>query len=268
MSWSAGLAASVGLARSARAESGGGGGRRPGFDPGDMRLVNLSHVNDPETTSIYPGDPEFTLSTVATLEQDGFYLQYVQEGEHTGTHFGAPCHFNAGEPGADELEPEDLLLPAVKIDVRREAERDPDHAVTVEDLWRFERRHGPIPRNAAVVLWTGWQEKWGTPAFRNLDEQGRMHHPGFSPEAVGWLLETGRLGYRGALGTDTFSPDVGTDHQYRVSLMLYKRHRISLEVLANLERLPTTGGWVLAGGPAHRNGSGATSTVFGLLPKH
>ncbi|WP_092599670.1 cyclase family protein [Actinopolyspora xinjiangensis] len=266
MNWGAGLAASAGLARSARPESGGGG--RPRFDPSDMRLVSLSHVNDPETTNVYPGDPEFTLSTVATLEEDGFYLQYVREGEHTGTHFGAPCHFNAGEPSSDELHPEDLMLPAVKLDIRDRAERDPDYAVTVEDLWWFEREHGPIPEGAAVVLWTGWQEKWGTPDFHNFDEQGRMHHPGFAPEAVSWLLETGRLGYRGALGTDTFSPDVGIDDRYRVSLMLYRRHRISLEVLANLESLPVTGGWVLAGGPLHRNGSGATATVFGMVPRH
>jgi len=56
------------------------------FDLGRLRLVFLSHVNDPATTSIFPGDPEFTLETIATVPQDGFYMQYVRAGEHTGTH--------------------------------------------------------------------------------------------------------------------------------------------------------------------------------------
>ena len=30
-----------------------------------VRLVSLSHVNDPATTNIYPGDPPFELETVA-----------------------------------------------------------------------------------------------------------------------------------------------------------------------------------------------------------
>lgn len=238
----------------------------PPLDLGRLRLVSLSHVNDPETTNVYPGDPPFTLTTVATIPADGFYLQYVKQGEHTGTHYGAPCHFNADQPCADELEPGDLFLPAVRIDVRKQAARDPDYAVTVRDLRRFEDRYGRIPAGAAVILWTGWQDKWGTPAFPNLDEQGRLRQPGFSIEAVRWLVDTGRLGRRGALGTDTFSPDRGIDSDFAVSLLLYREHRISLEVLANLEKLPPTGAWVLAGGTINRRGSGAPATVFGFLP--
>src|SRR3546814_6666758 len=76
-------------------------------------------------------------------------MQYVQEGEHTGTHWGAPAHFEDGGLTADQLSPEDLFLPAVKVDVREQAAADPDYAVTVDDLTRWERRHGRIPRGAA-----------------------------------------------------------------------------------------------------------------------
>ena len=90
----------------------------PAFGLDQLRLVNLSHVNDPATTNVFPGDPAFTLETIATIPEDGFYLQFVREGEHTGTHWGAPGHFNEGEPLADQMEPGDLFRPAVKIDVR------------------------------------------------------------------------------------------------------------------------------------------------------
>src|SRR5262245_35498941 len=62
-----------------------------------LRVVNLAHVHDPATTNGFPGDPEFTLETVATVPKDGFYLQYVKSGEHTGTHWGAPAHFHEDE---------------------------------------------------------------------------------------------------------------------------------------------------------------------------
>ncbi len=76
----------------------------------------------------------------------------------------------------------------------------------------------------------------------------------------------GRLGYRGATGTDTFSPDVGTDETYTVSILVYRRHRISLEILANLAELPTTGAWVLAGGHVNKDGTGSTALVFAVIP--
>ncbi|WP_231114755.1 cyclase family protein [Lentzea aerocolonigenes] len=145
-----------------------------------LNLVNLSHVNDPATTNVFPGDPAFTLETIATIPDDGYYLQFVREGEHTGTHWGAPGHFNTGEALADDMDPADLFLPAVKIDIRDRAAANADYAVTIDDIKAWERKHGRIPNGSMVVLWTGWDAKWGTPAYPNLDADGVPHQPGFS----------------------------------------------------------------------------------------
>lgn len=231
-----------------------------------LGLVFLSHVNDPATTSLFPGDPAFTLDVIATVPVDFFYNQFVSEGEHTGTHWGAPAHFKEDGLTADQLDPGDLLLPAAKIDVRRQAARDADYGVTIDDIRRYERRHGRIPRGAAVILWTGWEDKWGTDAYPNLDADGVIHQPGFLPETAEFLIETRRLDERGALGTDTFGPDRGIDETFAVSTALYDRHRISLENLNNLRSLPDRGAWVLVGGPRNKAGSGSTATIFGVLP--
>ena len=127
-------------------------------------IVSLSHVNDPATTSTFPGDPPFTLDTVATIADDGYHLQHVSQGEHTGTHWGAPGHFHEGEALADDLDPDDLFLPAVKIDVRDRCARDPDYALTVADIQAWERQHGRIPDESMVIMWTGWDARWGTDA--------------------------------------------------------------------------------------------------------
>jgi kynurenine formamidase len=263
----AGLAGAVGghvFARGGSAGASPAGGARHGQRIPE--LVFLSHVNDPATTSLFPGDPEFTLETMATVPVEGFYMQYVREGEHTGTHWGAPAHFQEGGLTADQLDPADLFLPAVKIDVRAKVADDPDYGVTIDDIKRWTRRYGRIPRGAAVILWTGWDARWGTDAYPNLDADGVIHQPGFLPETVTWLIETRRLDERGALGTDTFGPDRGIDDTFAVSVLLYDRRRISLENLTNLGSLPPTGAWVLVGGPRNQAGSGSTATIYGVLP--
>ncbi|MBF6214596.1 cyclase family protein [Nocardia puris] len=223
------------------------------------RVISLSHVHDPATTPIFPGDPEFRAEVVATIDDDGYYLRYVHQGEHTGTHWGAPIHFRADGLAAHELDPEDLVLPAVKVDVREQCAAAPGYLVTVDDLRAWEALHGRIPDGSAVIAWTGWDAKWGRPEFT-----GRQ--PGFALETLTWLLHTGRLGERGALGIDTFGPD-GADPTYAVSKLLYGAHRISLECLAGLAELPETGAWIVAGGAVHRDGSGSPATIFALLPQ-
>lgn len=125
------------------------------------RIVSLSHVHDPATTPLYPGDPAFTAETVATIERDGYFLRQVHQAEHTGTHWGAPIHFDPAGAAADELDPEDLLLPAVRLDVREKCSGNRDYAVTVADLRDWEQRHGAIPPGAAVIAWTGWETPCG-----------------------------------------------------------------------------------------------------------
>jgi kynurenine formamidase len=231
-----------------------------------LRLVNLSHLNDPATTNVFPGDPPFELETIATIPNDGYFLQYVREGEHTGTHWGAPGHFNAGEPLADQLDLTDLFLPAVKIDVRDKTAHDPDYGVTIQDIKDWEKVYGRIPDESMVIVWTGWDAKWGTPAFPNLDAGGTLHQPGFSIPAVRWLIDTGRIGRNGGTGIDTFGPDRGVDETFTASTLIYKRHRISLEILANLAALPPTGAWILCGGHINKNGAGSTALIYGIIP--
>lgn len=231
-----------------------------------VQIVSLSHVNDPTSTPLFPGDPDFVAETVFTIAEDGFYLRYVSQGEHTGTHWGAPGHFRQGGLLADDLDVEDLFLPAVKVDVRDRAVVDADYAVTIDDLVEWEARHGRMPDACALILWTGWESRWGTAEYANADPGGVMHQPGFRAETVHWLVDTGRLAVRGALGTDTFGPDLGRDGSYAASKVLFDEHRISLANLANLAALPTRGSHVLVGGPMNRAGSGGPAAVYAVSP--
>ncbi len=225
----------------------------------------LSHPLSTTEVSVFPGDPPPRLDTVCTLADDGYYLRTVTVGEHTGTHWGAPAHFTAGAAAAHELRAQDFVLPGVVIDIADRAGADPDYALTVADLLHWQHRHGPLPAEAAVLLHTGWDMRWGTDDFAGRGPDGRMHHPGFSVAAVRWLLDHGVLGHRGALGTDAFSPDLGVDDTFEVSRLLYREHRLSLEILTGLRELPARGFTVVVGGFVSVGGSGSPATIYALV---
>ena len=241
--------------------------------PGFGRIISLSHTNDPVVTPLFPGDPAFLIHTVFTVPDDGFYLEVVREGQHTGTHYSAPCHFHDGRRCMDELAPADLVLPAVVIDVRDAVERNPDHIVSVADLKAWEDEFGQMPDEAAVLLLTGCDRFWadgdvnGEPNYYNCGSGERgFHQPGFSRNAVQWLIQTGVLGRRGALGSDTFGPDPSSDAYYMPTFLTLDRRRVTIENLTNLRAMPPIGAWIALGSPQNADGSGAPGTVFGFIP--
>lgn len=206
---------------------------------GFSKVVFLSHVID-EGVPVFPGDSLVEIHPAATVKQDGYYLQSLVVGEQSGTHWAAPAHFNSGHAAADELDPADFFHPAVVLDVRAEAAGDPDFTLGVEEIRNWEAVFGPIPQDSAVIMWTGFEDRWGDPAgYLNADPAGALHYPGFGAEAARWLI-----GHRGigALGIDTMGIDPGADAAFHVNQLLLQDHRIHLENLAGLSEMPAAGG--------------------------
>lgn len=232
---------------------------------GFRSVVFLSHVLD-GAAPVFPGDPPVALRTSATIERDGYYLQELTTGEQAGTHWAAPAHFGPGEAAADQLDPGDFFHPAAVLDVREAAAADPDFALGVGDLQRWESEFGAIPEHAAVIMWTGFSDRWHDPAaYLNADAAGQRHYPGFGETATRWLV--GNRGI-GALGIDTMGIDPGADHTYASNRLLLHGHRVHLENLTGLGQLPPAGAWIIVGGVRTRGGSGSPATVFGLIPGH
>jgi kynurenine formamidase len=235
----------------------------PAASFGFSQIVFLSHVIT-EGTPVFPGDPPVEIRPAATIERDGYYLQSLTLGEQSGTHWAAPAHFHAGQPTADELEPGDFFHPAVVLDVRAAAARDPDFALGVAEISRWESVFGPIPPGCAVIMWTGFEDRWDDPAaYLNADSAGRLHYPGFGAEAACWLIEQRSVA---VLGTDTMGIDPGADTAFAANQVLLREHRLHLENLCGLGQMPPSGGWVVIGGLRIRAGSGSPATVFGLIP--
>jgi kynurenine formamidase len=221
------------------------------------RLVDLTHTFTPGFP-VYTGDPP-SKTTLKTFERDGFYSQGWTFGEHSGTHMDAPGHFRRGGRLVPQLKPRELVLPIVVIDISERAAKNRDAVVTPDDLRRFERRHGRIPRNALVAMNSGWASKLGTDAFTGRDPGGVYHFPGFGEDAIDLLLDQRRAA---AIGVDTLSLDNGPSTTFAVHNKWLGADNYGLENLANLHRIPAHGATAMVGVIPWEAGSGGPARVL------
>lgn len=225
-------------------------------------VIHLSHLLDPAMPQ-WPGDPQLQLDPVATLATHGYALRRLSIGEHGGTHANAPCSFHADGAGIDAYPAATLALPAVVIDVRAAVARDADHRLGVDDIADWEARHGRVPAGSAVLVHSGWGDRWDEPdRFLNVGAGGRMHFPGVSLAAAELLLAA--RGVAG-LGIDTHGIDGGDAEMFSVNARVLERPRLLLENLANLDRLPATGATVVAGVLRLRGGTGSPAAVLAFV---
>ncbi len=234
-------------------------GTRPPALRGGRGLLDLTYVVSPSFPAFAAGE-EARRSTYVTIEDDGYYMQEWRLVEHTGTHVDAPGHFIEGGRLSPELTLAELITPAVVIDIAARAAHDPDTVVTVEDVLAHERRYGRIPRDAAVLMYSGWGAKAGdAEAYRGTDAEGTLHFPGFSGEATEWLLQRRRIR---SLGVDTLSIDPGNSESFETHLTLLGADRYGLENLANLDRMPRRGATIVVGLLPFEEGSGGQARIF------
>jgi len=100
--------------------------------------------------------------------------------------------------------------------------------------------------------------------YRNADAQGAMHFPGFSLDAVKFLVE--QRGIYG-LGIDTLSVDVGMSSDYPIHQYTSKHGVYHLENSTNLDQVPPKGATVVVGAANLEGGSGGPVRILALVPK-
>lgn len=208
---------------------------------------------------MFPGVPRPSKSTFVTVPVNGFYGQIWNIWEHTGTHLDVPAHFVVGGRTTPQLTLDELLAPIAVIDISERAARNPDTAVTTDDLRRYERGHGRIKPGSLVAMNSGWDTRAGSEAaYRNTDASGTMHFPGWSQDAVEWLI--GERGI-GALGVDTLSLDPGNATAFVAHVALLSANRFGIENLANLGAIPPRGATAFVGVIPWEDGSGGPARV-------
>ncbi len=241
------------------------------IDLSRYELVDLTHALNARTVFWPTSEGGFELRRLAFgLTPGGFFYaaNAFAMPEHGGTHLDAPIHFAEGGATADRIPLGRLVLPAVVIDVSAEAAKDADYRLTPDDIRAFERRHGRIPAGAAVLLRTGWDQRWpDRKSYLGDDTPGdasRLHFPSFGVEAARLLVDERRAG---ALGADVASIDYGQSKDFMVHRIAGARGVPGFENLTGLGALPPTGALLLALPIKIEGGSGGPLRAVALVPR-
>jgi kynurenine formamidase/2-keto-3-deoxy-L-rhamnonate aldolase RhmA len=244
---------------------------------GSVKVIDLTQTLKPSTAVIQlpppfaPSDP-FRISEISHYDErgPGWYWNNLSMGEHTGTHFDAPCHWVTGKDNAhgytDTIPVQRLVAPAVVIDCSKEAAADEKFVLEPAHIQVWEAKHGRIPAGAWVLMRTDWSKRDDPGRFLNIKEDG-PHSPGPSAASVKFLIEERDVNGWGveAVGTDhgqafAFEPAFPAHH------LMHGANKFGLASLSNLDKLPPTGALLITPPLKIEKGSGSPLRVLALVP--
>jgi kynurenine formamidase len=224
---------------------------------------------------------DFSEQTNYWTENDGFKKETVAEGrtdkgyfysaykicapEHGGTHIDSPVHFAEGRRTTDQIPLDQLIGKAIKIDVSTKTASNRDYLISVEDLTNWENANGRIPDAAIVLFQTGYGKFWGDRAkYMGVDAASpdRKHFPGLSKEAASWLVQNRKIK---SVGIDTASIDFGQSETFDAHQALMEQNVPAFENVANLDKLPAKGLFIVALPMKIKGGSGAPLRIVAFL---
>jgi kynurenine formamidase len=232
---------------------------------GKLRIIDLTYaLNDQNAFWPAPNYEPFHLKTIATLEKNGVLSKALSTPEHLGTHLDAPNHFERNQPSVDQIKSENLFAPGVVIDVSMPASADADYQASVKDVTDWEREHGRIPQGAVVLLHTGWGQFWKNfVRYKNQDMMGKLHFPGYSADAAQWLIKERQVK---GIGVDTLSMDPGNSKDFPVHHAVNSAGKFGLENVAELDKLPARGFYLVIAPMKIETGTGGPTRLFAILP--
>lgn len=245
---------------------------------GQVSVVDLSAPLGPETPLIYlppqigKNTPPVKVHNISNYNQDGPFWSWnwLELGEHSGTHFDAPVHWITGKDYADgttdTIPVKNFVAPVNVIDISTEAAADHDYLLTVDHVKAWEARHGRIEPGSWVLLRSDWYKRNGSAeTFLNADENG-PHSPGPTAEAIEYVIGQGAIGW----GTETVGTDAGSaggmNPPFPAHNLMHKANRYGLASLVNLDKLPPKGAILIAAPLKFVNGTGSPVRALALVP--
>jgi kynurenine formamidase len=230
---------------------------------GQAQIIDLSHLINKQTPTFGGERDAFKYEILSDSKKDGYASGAIRLPEHFGTHVDAPAHFIVGKETIERVLVKRFIAPAVVIDVRTKVAANPDYQLTSDDIKEFEKG-GAIPERAAILLLTGWDKRYGEPEkYRNPDANGVLHFPGYSLEAIQYLVRKPKIV---ALGIDTLSIDYGPSKNFQGHRISHDSGLYHIENLTNLDRLPARGAVIFVGVLPIEGGSGSPARVIAIAP--
>lgn len=234
--------------------------------------IDLTHALSEEAV-FWPTAQRFEKRTDFEGHTEGgyYYSAYTfTTAEHGGTHIDAPIHFAEGMHRVDEIPLQRLTGSAVVLDLEDAVKGDCAHRVSTHEIKAWEAKYGTIPAQSIVLLHTGFGKYWpdarrylGT-ELRGEAGVAQLCFPGLHPEAATWLAEERDIK---SVGIDTASIDFGKSRDFAAHVNLMTRNIPAFENVANLDKLPATGLYVVALPMKIAGGSGGPLRIIARLEK-
>lgn len=225
-----------------------------------------------DKTLYWPTAANFKLDTAFEgVTPAGFYYAAYSycAAEHGGTHLDAPSHFAKGKWSADEIPLDNLLGEAVVIDVADKALKNADYLITTEDIEAWEKENGKLADNIILFFRTGYGSFYpDAKKYLGTDEKGagavaKLHFPSLHPDAAAWLVKNRKIK---AVGVDVASVDYGQSKDFKTHQVLYSQNISGFENVANLDKLPAKGSYIIALPMKIKGGSGAPLRIIAWVP--
>ena len=232
------------------------------------KWVDLTHPFEASTV-YWPTGTGFEHEVLAADSTEGGYWYAASRyaaAEHGGTHLDAPYHFAVAGWKTHEIPMERLIGPAVVVDVSDSAAANPDYTLRLDDIRQWEAMNGAVPAGCIFLMRCNWDKKWPDPVqvfgSPNPKNTKTLHFPGFSAEAARFLVERGV----DAVGIDTPSLDPGNSTDFVAHRIFAEANIPGFENVANLNRLPDGGAWIVAMPMLIQDGTGAPLRIVGVVP--
>lgn len=227
--------------------------------------VDLTHKINAESPH-FPALPALKQEDLFTLK-DGFHVQEFTVVGQYGTHIDAPIHFVEGGRWLDEIEQKDLFLPLYVIDKSQAVAENPNYILTKADILAFEDQYGQIEAGAFVAFRSDWSKRWpDQDAMRNLDDKGVQQSPGWSREALEFLIKERQVK---AVGHETFDTDAGipaAEHGLVNEYYLLEQDIYQVEILNHLDHVPAVGALISVTFPNWDKATGSPVRAIAILP--
>jgi kynurenine formamidase len=235
------------------------------------QIVDLTHDYSAETI-YWPTEDGFKLDIgFEGITEKGYYYsaKKFSAPEHGGTHMDAPIHFAKNGKTIDQIPLDQLIGPAIIIDVSKETLKNRNYQISIQDFTIWESSNGKIPDETIVLLHTGFGRYWPDRLkYLGTDKTGKealteLHFPGLHPDAAKWLVENRKIN---AIGLDTQSIDYGQSEFFETHRILCTKNIPFFENVANLDKLPAIGTVVIALPMKIKGGSGAPLRLVAITP--
>jgi len=236
------------------------------------QFVDLTHSFGPQTPH-WKGFPKETARTLYWYDPkagtlgSGFFAQMFCHVGQWGTHVDPPAHFTKGGRTVDQIDPKEMFLPLVVLDVHTKVAANPDYILSLADVKAWEAKHGPVPAHAFVAMRTDWSKRWpSAEAMANKDAHGIGHYPGWSMPVLRYLYEYRHITASGHETTDTDPGIRASKDDFSLETWILNHDHYQIEMLANLDRVPESGALAIVTFPKPQGGSGFPARVIAIVP--